>query len=127
VDTHGGNCAILSAEVLETTGPVRVISTRLVEGSGGAGQHSGGLAIEREYQMLSSGLVVSGYTQQTMPETAPWGLAGGEPGGLAAVHLVRRNGLEEKLKSKFVAVPLEEGERLRMRAAGGAGWGSPVK
>jgi N-methylhydantoinase B len=70
---------------------------------------------------------VSGYTQQTLPETAPWGLEGGEPGGLAAVHLVRRNGLEEKLKSKFVAVPLEEGERLRLRAAGGAGWGRPVR
>ena len=125
VDTHGGNCAILSAEVLETTGPVRVISTQLVPGSGGTGKHSGGLAIEREYEMLSSGLVISGYTQQTNPETAPWGLEGGENGGLAAVHLVRRNGLEEKLKSKFVAVPLQQGERLRMRASGGAGWGKP--
>lgn len=123
VDTHGGNCAILSAEVLETTGPVRVLSTRLVPGSGGRGKHAGGMAIEREYEMLTSGLVVSGYTQQTRPETAPWPLAGGEPGGLAAVHLVRRNGLEENLKSKFVAVPLAEGERLRLRAAGGAGWG----
>lgn len=125
VDTHGGNCAILSAEVLETTGPVRAVSTRLVQGSGGRGKHSGGLAIEREYEMLSSGLVISGYTQQTSPDTAPWGLEGGEPGGLAAVHLVRRNGFEEKLKSKFVAVPLQKGERLRMRAAGGAGWGKP--
>lgn len=126
VDTHGGNCAILSAEVLETTGPVRAVSTRLVPGSGGRGQHAGGLAIEREYEMLSSGLVVSGYTQQTRPETAPWGLAGGEPGGLAAVHIIRRNGEAEALTSKFVAVPLEEGERLRLRAAGGAGWGKPA-
>lgn len=125
VDTHGGNCAILSAEVLETTSPVRAVSTRLVTGSGGRGQHSGGLAIEREYEMLSSGLVVSGYTQQTRPETAPWGLAGGEPGGLAAVHIIRRNGEAEALTSKFVAVPLEQGERLRLRAAGGAGWGKP--
>lgn len=126
VDTHGGNCAILSAEVLETTGPVRVVSTRLVEGSGGEGLHRGGLAIEREYEMLSPGLVVSGYTQQTRLETAPWGLEGGAPGGLAAVHIIRRNGLEDALKSKFVAVPLDQGERLRMRAAGGAGWGNPA-
>lgn len=125
VDTHGGNCAILSAEVMETTGPVRVVSTRLVPGSGGAGTHAGGLAIEREYEMLTSNLIVSGYTQQTRPETAPWGLNGGAPGGLAAVHLVRRNGLTETLKSKFVAVPLAKGDRLRLRAAGGAGWGKP--
>jgi len=125
VDTHGGNCAILSAEVMETTSPVRAVSTRLVQGSGGKGLHSGGLAIEREYEMLSSGLVVSGYTQQTRPETAPWGLEGGEPGGLAAVEIIRRNGQVESLTSKFVAVPLQQGERLRLRAAGGAGWGKP--
>jgi N-methylhydantoinase B len=125
VDTHGGNCAILSAEVLETTGPVRAVSTRLVPGSGGRGVHDGGLAVEREYEMLSSGLVVSGYIQQTRPETAPWGLEGGDPGGLAAVRIVRRNGEAEPLASKFVAVPLQQGERLVLRAAGGAGWGKP--
>ncbi len=126
VDTHGGNCAILSAEVLETTSPVRAVSTRLVPGSGGRGKHNGGLAIEREYEMLSSGLVVSGYTQQTRPDTAPWGLEGGEPGGLAAARIIRRNGEAEPLLSKFVAVPLEQGERLVLRAAGGAGWGKPA-
>jgi N-methylhydantoinase B len=125
VDTHGGNCALLSAEVMETTGPVRVVSTRLVEGSGGSGSHKGGLGIEREYEMLTSGLVVSGYTQQTRPETAPWGTEGGGPGGLAAAQIIRRNGLAEDLTSKWVAVPLEAGERLRLRAAGGAGWGPP--
>jgi N-methylhydantoinase B len=126
VDTHGGNCAILSAEVLETTGPVRAVSTKLVPGSGGKGLHSGGLAIEREYEMLSSSLVVSGYTQQTRPETAPWGLEGGAPGGLASVRIIRRNGEAEPLASKFVAVPLQQGERLVLRAAGGAGWGKPA-
>ncbi len=125
VDTHGGNCAILSAEVMETTGPVRVVSTRLVDSSGGRGLHRGGLAIERDYEMLSSGLVMSGYTQQTRPETAPWGLAGGGSGAPAEVHVVRLGGEEERLKSKFVAVPIHEGERLRLRSAGGAGWGTP--
>lgn len=125
VDTHGGNCAMISAEVIETTGPVRVVSTRLVEGSEGKGRHQGGLGIEREYEMLTSDLVVSGYVQQTQPETAPWGVEGGAPGGLAAAHVVRRNGLAEDLTSKWVAVPLEVGERLRLRGAGGAGWGRP--
>lgn len=123
VDTHGGNCAILSAEVLETTGPVRAVSTRLVPGSGGRGLYNGGLGVEREYEMLSPGLVVSGYLQQTRPETAPWGLAGGGPGGLAAARIMRRNGQAEPLASKFVALPLQQGERLVLRAAGGAGWG----
>jgi N-methylhydantoinase B len=76
--------------------------------------------------MLSSSLVVSGYTQQTRPETAPWGLEGGAPGGLASVRIIRRNGEAEPLASKFVAVPLQQGERLVLRAAGGAGWGKPA-
>ena len=114
---------MISAEVIETTGPVRVVSTKLVEGSGGAGRHIGGEGIEREYEMLTSGLVVSGYTQQTQPETAPWGVEGGASGGLAAAHVVRRNGLVEDLTSKWVAVPLEIGERWRLRGAGGARWG----
>ena len=53
VDTHGGNCALLSAEVMETLSPFRVTRSELVPGSGGAGQHRGGLGIIRDYEHLS--------------------------------------------------------------------------
>ena len=80
VDTHSGNCAILSAEILETLSPVRVLKTCLVKGSGGAGQYRGGLGIMRDYEILASNLVMTGYCQQTCTETFPWGFNGGTSG-----------------------------------------------
>ena len=50
VDSHGGNCAVLSAEIMETLAPVRVLKTELAAGSGGKGAFRGGLGIVRDYE-----------------------------------------------------------------------------
>src|SRR5262249_61905805 len=65
VDTHGGNCALLSAEVMETLSPFRVLRTELVDGSGGAGQYRGGLGIPRDYEHLAERSVLRAYLQRT--------------------------------------------------------------
>jgi N-methylhydantoinase B/oxoprolinase/acetone carboxylase alpha subunit len=70
-------------------------------------QCSGGLAIERQYDMTSSGL------------------ESGAPGGLTSMLIIRRNGEAQPLATNFVAVPLQHGERLMLRTAGGAGSGKP--
>jgi N-methylhydantoinase B len=123
VDTHGGNCALLSAEVMELTSPVRVRRTSLLADAGGRGTHRGGGAIEREYEMLCDGLSLSGYLQQTRPETAPWGLAGGDPGEPAEATLERNGSARRPIPSKFVALRVDTGDRLVLRSAGGGGWG----
>ena len=123
VDCHGSNCALISGEIMEMTGPVRVVGTRLVPGSGGVGAMSGGLAIERVYEVLADGLTVSGYLQQTRPETVPWGMDGGGAGAPAAVWIERAGGGSEPLVSKFIGVTMNRGDRLYLRSAGGAGWG----
>ena len=125
VDTHGGNCALLSAEVLETMSPIRVQRSALVPGSGGAGEFRGGLAMERDYEILAGVCTVSGYLQQAAPETAPWGCAGGGPGGLAGCWLTPAAGEERALPSKHIALRLKRGDVLRYRSAGGGGWGDP--
>ena len=127
VDSHGGNCAILSAEIMETLSPVRVAGTALVEGSGGEGKFRGGLGIRRDYEVLAETGILTGYCQQTRPETAPWGLRGGGPGGLAA--LIRNPGRpdEENLRSKMVGIVLKRGDVLRTVGAGGGGWGDPAE
>jgi len=124
IDTHGGNCALLSAEVMETMSPLRVLRTELSSGSAGAGEQRGGLAFEREYEVLSSEMTISGYFQQGRPETAPWGLEGGGSGGVAAARRTARNGAPEALGSKFVARRFVKGERIALRSAGGGGWGA---
>ena len=79
VDTHGGNCALLSAEVMETLSPFRVLKTELVEGSGGAGQYRGGLGIVRDYEHLAERSVVGAYVQQTRDDTRPGASPAGSP------------------------------------------------
>lgn len=98
VDSHGGNCALLSAEVMETLSPIRVLRTELVPGSGGKGQYRGGLGIERDYEILSGVSIVSGYNQQTRTDTAPWGYAGGLSGATAA--LIQNPGTQTRSISK---------------------------
>ena len=122
VDTHGGNCALLSAEVMELTAPVRVRRSTLLPGAGGSGVHRGGGAIEREYEMLCDGLGLSGYLQQTRPETAPWGLAGGEPGACGRNYVRRRDGRIDELPAT-AAVELEAGDRFVIETPGGGGYG----
>jgi N-methylhydantoinase B len=127
VDTHGGNCALLSAEVVETMSPIRVLRSALVPGSGGAGEFRGGLAMERDYEILASVCTVSGYFQQAAAETAPWGWAGGGPGGLAGCWLTPAAGEARALASKHIALRLKRGDVIRYRSAGGGGWGDPSK
>ena len=57
---------------------------------------------------------------------APWGLAGGEDGGVGRNVLVFRDKdgemREEVLLSKFTR-RLQPGDRLRIETPGGGGWG----
>ena len=54
----------------------------------------------------------------------PWGLNGGKPGAVNEAVLLRRDGTEQKLL-KATSVPMEPGDRLIFRTAGGGGWGDP--
>jgi N-methylhydantoinase B len=106
-----GNCAMMSAEAMEVEVPVRVLKTELVADSGGPGEHRGGLALERWYELLAEEANLSGrYADQTLEETRPWAAEGGLPGARAAVLL---------------DLPLCRGDVLVMRSSGGGGWGDP--
>ena len=54
----------------------------------------------------------------------PWGHNGGCPGAVNEAVLLRRDGSEQTL-FKATAVPMEAGDRLIFRSAGGGGWGDP--
>ncbi len=127
IDSHGGNCAILSAEIMETLSPVRVRQTALVPGSGGKGQFRGGLGIRREYEVIAGTGILTGYCQQTRPDTAPWGLRGGASGGTAAMIHNPDSAGEQSIQSKMVGVILQKGDVLRTQGAGGGGWGDPAR
>ncbi|HJW76807.1 MAG TPA: hydantoinase B/oxoprolinase family protein, partial [Thermoleophilia bacterium] len=128
VDTHMGNCAMMSAEAMEVEFPVRVLSTELVPDSGGAGTHRGGLAVERRYQILAPEADMSGrYTDQTLEETRPWAVDGGRRGARAAVIVNPGRPDERELTGKGVSFPMARGDVLLMRSSGGGGWGDPSR
>jgi N-methylhydantoinase B len=128
VDTHMGNCAMMSAEAFEVEAPVRVLSTELVPDSGGAGEHRGGLAVERRYELLADQAIMSGrYTDQTLEETRPWGADGGGAGARAAVTLDPGGPDEREIPGKGVDLPLRRGDTFALRSSGGGGWGDPQR
>lgn len=127
VDTHGGNCGLLSAEVMETCSPIRVLKSALIAGSGGDGEHRGGLGIERIYEVLCSMTVGSAKLQQSHDETAPWGAAGGQPGRKGVV--INNPGTPEEVvmppRSKHMTY--KRGDVVVVRSAGGGGYGEPER
>ncbi len=109
-------------EALERAYPLRVLRYRLRRGSGGAGLAPGGEGIERDVQVLED-CTVSLITERRI--SAPWGLAGGEPGS-PGENLLLPGGDEtrtERLPDKCT-VQLRAGDVLRMRTPGGGGWGA---
>ena len=126
VDTHMGNCAMMSAEAFEVEAPVRVLVTALIPDSGGPGEHRGGLALERRYELLADGASLSGwYADQTRDDTRPWGVQAGLPGARAGVTLRRKGEKEVALPGRGVDLPLRQGDSFCLRSSGGGGWGDP--
>lgn len=123
VDTHGGNCGVLSAEVVETISPIRISRSELIEGSGGAGAYRGGLAMRREYELLSDDLMVSVFFQQGSELTSPWGFQGGERGRPAQAVLNPCALNARELCSKEIGLSAGKGDVVSLESAGGGGWG----
>lgn len=118
------NTANTPVEALERAFPLRVRRYRVRTGSGGAGRHPGGDGIERDVEVLAP-TTVSLVTERRL--SAPWGLAGGEPGS-PGENLLVAGGDEtraERLPDKCT-VHLAPGDILRLRTPGGGGWGPPT-
>jgi N-methylhydantoinase B/oxoprolinase/acetone carboxylase alpha subunit len=54
----------------------------------------------------------------------PFGLAGGEPGALSALYLIR-DGERRALPSKITNMMLRKGDIIRLETSGGGGYGDP--
>jgi N-methylhydantoinase B len=78
VHVHMTNTSNLPVEALELEYPLTLLRYELVDGSGGAGTWRGGMGLRRVYRAEAEcRLRVDG----SRLRSAPWGLAGGLPGG----------------------------------------------
>ncbi|MFT8715082.1 hydantoinase B/oxoprolinase family protein [Gluconobacter potus] len=82
VQVHLTNTSNLPIEALETEYPLTLLRYELVEGSGGNGKFTGGRGLRRVYRAEEECYVS---TSMSRLSTAPWGLNGGGPGGMAQV------------------------------------------
>jgi len=110
-------------EVAEFEFPIVVERYGLVPDTGGAGEHRGGLAIERVWRCLTpdTSLIV----RSDRADRPPYGLSGGEPGATSSNLLQHPDGTEERLPAMF-SITIGEGDVYVHRTAGGGGWGEPL-
>jgi N-methylhydantoinase B len=78
VHVHMTNTSNLPVEALEIEYPLTVLRYELVDGSGGAGRQRGGMGLRRVYRAEADTRLRVGGSRSL---SAPWGLAGGLPGG----------------------------------------------
>jgi N-methylhydantoinase B len=115
--------ANIPIEVAESEFPIVVERYALVPDTGGAGQHRGGLAVERVWRCLTPG--TSLIVRSDRADRPPYGLAGGGSGAPSSNTLLRPDGSEETLPAMF-STTIEAGEVYHHRTAGGGGWGDPL-
>jgi N-methylhydantoinase B len=109
-------------EAIEQGLPLRFLAYEFRSGTGGRGRWRGGCGVHRAWELLADEATVSILTERT--RVAPWGLAGGEQGGLANHQVRRADSREEKLPPKHTT-RLRRGDILIMQTPGGAGYGNP--
>ena len=114
LQTHMTNTLNTPVESLEMHYPLRIRRYHVREGSGGAGQRSGGNGLVREFEFLQPTIVTLLTERRT---TRAWGLSGGVSGE-AGVNRLDKKALPAKIT--FEAKP---GQRLSVETPGGGGWG----
>lgn len=112
----------IPVEQAESEYPVRIHRYGLVQDSGGAGQFRGGLAIEREWQLLAGEAHLA--IRSDRRDHLPYGLYGGKP-GTPSINILHHVDNQEVLPT-MISTIMEAEERIYHRQPGGGGWGDPL-
>lgn len=123
VQVHITNTSNLPAEAMEIEYPLLVEEYSLVEDSGGAGAHRGGMGIARQIRSLSDNVVCA-----MRCDGGRFGAAGlfeGAEGGRS--RIIKNFGQPEQIQlpNKVSGQVLKEGQSVRLETPGGGGYGKP--
>jgi 5-oxoprolinase (ATP-hydrolysing)/N-methylhydantoinase B len=125
-----GNCRFNPTEVFETRFPFRVENCEMTQDSGGAGKWRGGLGYSRT--LLVTAVPITGSQCSDRHEVKPWSIFGGEEGGNGGTLIQKAGSTEWKTvrelygkisSSKYANITLEPGDRIKLTAPGGGGYG----
>jgi N-methylhydantoinase B len=109
-------------EQAECEYPIRIERYGFVRDSGGAGRFRGGMALEREWRLLSGTAHLA--IRSDRRDHLPYGLYGGKP-GTPSINLLYHSEEAEVLPT-MISTSMRAGERIYHHQAGGGGWGDPL-
>src|SRR5262245_29513076 len=121
VQVHMTNSRLTDPEVLEWRFPVRVEAHSIRRGSGWRGKVRGGDGATRRVRFLEpmTAAVLSGHRR-----VPPYGMAGGEPGGLGRNRVERLTG--ERIELSYAdEIDMRSGDVFVIETPGGGGYGAP--
>jgi N-methylhydantoinase B len=119
-DTHNG-----PNEQAEAKFPIVVERFELINDSGGAGRHRGGLGIARTVRALTNLTVNS---QSDRAKCPPWGLdGGGEATGNRMALRLNGQWKDDFPNAKVLVAQLKPGDAFRISSGGGGGYGAPFE
>ncbi|MEH7829336.1 hydantoinase B/oxoprolinase family protein [Gemmobacter denitrificans] len=111
-------------EIMEQNFPVLYRHYALHEGSGGAGRQRGGFGLDYEIELLRGTARASFVMDHG--RSGPQGVLGGQDGAVNRVEVVQGGtGFTPPHLSKAQDIPLQPGDRIRVRTPGGGGYGPP--
>jgi len=115
------NLSNMPVEVMEAEHPVRVEEYAFVPDTCGAGKWRGGVGLRRAYRILAPEALLQMRTDRVA--FAPYGLAGGEPGGRSR-NFMEIGNAREPLPGK-VTMTVPGGALIVHEQAGAGGFGDP--
>ncbi|MGD0141774.1 MAG: hydantoinase B/oxoprolinase family protein [Rhizomicrobium sp.] len=119
IHTHMTNSRLTDPEILEARYPVLLEEFSIRHGSGGKGAHHGGDGTIRRIRFREA---MTAAILSTRRETAPFGLAGGEPGAKGEALIIRANGETIPLKGRD-EIAVDDGDQIVIATPGGGGFG----
>jgi N-methylhydantoinase B len=117
------NTSNLPVEAIEQEYPLRVEEYALVEDSGGAGRHRGGMGIRRVIRPVGHTCEFNGVGERFT--NRPWGLFGGKPGATGSFQLKNDEGQTTSLPPKASRVKLTAQDAAIIVTPGAGGYGPP--
>ena len=123
VQVHVTNTSNLPVEALEMEYPLLVEEYGLVPESAGSGRHRGGMGLRRTIRVLGEEATFLGTLDRA--RIAPWGLAGGGPGGTSALVLNAGTPGERALRPKLAGLRIRRGDTVTVVTPGAGGYGAP--
>jgi len=118
-----GNMMNTPIEILEMSFPLRVDRYEVIDDTGGAGKYRGGCGTRRIFRVLGHAARAAVCCERT--KSAPFGLAGGLPGGTGRITLVD-GGNSRVLNSKGAFTVPSDGQVV-FDSPGSGGYGPPAE